>query len=162
MKSKPLLVLTVIAAAAILVGTSCSRPESTQPVVGETVSNHGSVRVEWETDFPDAIKRAQSEGKPVLVNFYAEWCVWCKQLETVTFRDQKVAAMLAETVVPLNIDIDGDVAEIVRDHRIQAPPTIVVFSQGGEELGRIPGYLPPSSFLIVVEKILRGEPVRLG
>lgn len=148
---------------ALVVSMSCGgQSEPSDPPAEHSVRSHTAVNVEWEDEWDEAFARAATEGKPVLVNFYAEWCVWCKQLETVTFRDQKVAAMLAETVVPLNIDIDGDVADLVRDHRIQAPPTIVVFSQGGEELGRIPGYLPPSSFLIVVEKILRGEPVRLG
>ena len=148
---------------ALVVSMSCGgQSEPSDPPAEHSVRSHPAVNVEWEDEWDEAFARAATEGKPVLVNFYAEWCVWCKQLETVTFRDQKVAAMLAETVVPLNIDIDGDVADLVRDHRIQAPPTIVVFSQGGEELGRIPGYLPPSSFLIVVEKILRGEPVRLG
>ena len=148
---------------ALVVSMSCGgQSEPSDPPAEHSVRSHTAVNVEWEDEWDEAFARAATEGKPVLVNFYAEWCVWCKQLETVTFRDQKVAAMLAESVVPLNIDIDGDVADIVRDHRIQAPPTIVVFSQGGEELGRIPGYLPPSSFLIVVEKILRGEPVQLG
>ncbi len=148
---------------ALVVSMSCgAQSEPPVPPAEHSVRSHTAVDVEWEDEWDEAFARAVTEGKPVLVNFYAEWCVWCKQLETVTFRDQKVAAMLAENVVPLNIDIDGDVADIVRDHRIQAPPTIVLFSQGGEELGRIPGYLPPSSFLIVVEKILRGEPVRLG
>lgn len=152
--------LLVVAAACVV---SCGgKSETVEAPTEQSVRSHAAVEVRWEDDWDRAFDRAATEGKPVLVNFYADWCVWCKQLETVTFRDQKVAAMLAEKVVPLNIDIDGDVADIVRDHRVQAPPTILVFSQSGEEIGRIPGYLPPSSFLIVVEKILRGEPVRLG
>jgi len=157
------LIQTSLLILALVVSMSCGgQSEPPVPPAEHSVRSHTAVDVEWEDEWDEAFARAVTEGKPVLVNFYAEWCVWCKQLETVTFRDQKVAAMLAENVVPLNIDIDGDVADLVRDHRIQAPPTIVVFSQGGEELGRIPGYLPPSSFLSVVEKILRGEPVRLG
>ncbi len=148
---------------AVVVTVSCGGEREIPEAPAErSVRSHAAVEVRWEDDWDEAFDRAAAEGRPVLVNFYAEWCVWCKQLETVTFRDQKVAAMLAENVVPLNIDIDGDAAGLVRDHRVQAPPTILIFSQNGEEIGRIPGYLPPSSFLIVVEKILRGEPVQLG
>jgi thioredoxin-related protein len=44
-------------------------------------------------------------------------------------------------------------------HRVEAPPTIILFDTDGSELGRIPGYLPPTQFMTVVEKILAGEPV---
>lgn len=128
----------------------------------QAVRSHAAVEVAWEDSWDSAFERAHAEGKPVLANFYAEWCVWCKHLETVTFRDQKVADLLADDVIPVNIDIDGDVKGLIRDHHITAPPTIVVFDPSGNELGRIPGYLPPSSFLTVVQKILRGEPVQLS
>jgi len=149
------LVLTVIAAAAILVGTSCSRPESTQPVVGETVSNHGSVRVEWETDFPDAIKRAQSEGKPVLVNFYADWCVWCKRLDSTTLRDAKVAALLSDRVIAVQLDVDGDGRELSNEYRVDGLPTVLILDPSGREIGRIPGYMAPTGFLERVEGFLQ-------
>ena len=148
--------------AAVFVVSCGGESKTVEAPAEQSVRSHAAVEVRWEDDWKRAFDRAATEDKPVLVNFYADWCVWCKQLETVTFRDQKVAAMLAEKVVPLNIDIDGDVADLVRDHRVQAPPPILVFSQRGEEIGRIPGYLPPSSFLSVVEKFLRGGPVRLG
>ena len=155
MKSTPLLVLTVIAAAAILVGTSCNRPEPTPPVVAETVSNHGSVRVEWETDFPDAIKRAQSEGKPVLVNFYADWCVWCKRLDSTTLRDAKVAALLSDRVIAVQLDVDGDGRELSNEYRVDGLPTVLILDPSGREIGRIPGYMPPTGFLERVEGCLQ-------
>ena len=148
----------------LVVLVSCGGPVEAPDAapVEQVVQSHAAVDAKWEDDWERAFERANAEDKPVLVNFYAEWCVWCKHLETVTFRDEKVAAMLSEAVVPLNIDIDRDDKDLVRDHEIQAPPTIVVFDGAGEELGRIPGYLPPSSFLTVVEKILRGEPVEFS
>jgi len=154
-KSTPLLVLTVIAAAAILVGTSCSRPEPTPPVGAETVSNHGSVRVEWETDFPDAIKRAQSEGKPVLVNFYADWCVWCKRLDSTTLRDAKVAALLSDRFIAVQLDVDGNGRELSNEFHVDGLPTVLILDPSGREIGRIPGYMPPTGFLERVEGFLQ-------
>ncbi len=154
MKSTPLLVLTVIAAAATLVGTACSRSEPTPSVVAETVSNHGSVRVEWETDFPDAIKRAQSEGKPVLVNFYADWCVWCKRLDSTTLRDAKVAALLSDRFIPVQLDVDGDGRELSNEYHVDGLPTVLILDPSGREIGRIPGYMAPTGFLERVEGFL--------
>jgi thiol:disulfide interchange protein len=141
--------------------SSCGGPGAERETGAPTlaVTSHGNVDVTWESEWDAAFQRARAEGKPVMANFYAEWCVWCKHLETVTFRDRKVATMIADTLVPVNIDIDGDVKDLVRDQKIQAPPTIVLYTAEGEELGRIPGYLPPGNFLTVVEKILNGETV---
>ena len=51
----PLLILTAITAAVTLVGTACGRSEPAQTAVAETVTNHGTVTVEWEKDLPAAI-----------------------------------------------------------------------------------------------------------
>lgn len=147
-------------AGALAVAAGCgSRQESpAPPQVEQAVTSHAPAEVRWETDWSRAFERARREGKPVLVNFYADWCVWCKHLESITFRDQKVAALLAERVVPVAVNIDGGVSELLREHRIEAPPTIVVFSGAGAELGRIPGYLPPTGFLAAVEDMLKAAP----
>jgi thiol:disulfide interchange protein DsbD len=131
--------------------------------VNLAVTSHGAAEVRWERSWDRAFERARTEGKPVLVNFYADWCVWCKHLDTITFRDQKVAALLADRVVPLGVDIDGDAQQLVRDLRIEAPPTIVVFDASGSEIGRIPGYMPPTGFLSAVQRMLdRSAPVDVG
>ena len=151
----PLLILTAITAAVTLVGTACGRSEPAQTAVAETVTNHGTVTVEWEKDLPAAIERAQSEGKPVLVNFYADWCVWCKRLESTTLRDAKVAALLSDRVVPVNLDVDGDGRELSNQYRVDGLPTVLVLDASGREIGRIPGYMPPTGFLEKVEEFLQ-------
>ena len=155
MKRMPLLILTAITAAVTLVGTACGRSEPEQTAVAEAVTNHGTVTVEWEKDLPAAIERAQSEGKPVLVNFYADWCVWCKRLESTTLRDAKVAALLSDRVVPVNLDVDGDGRELSNQYRVDGLPTVLVLDASGREIGRIPGYMPPTGFLEKVEEFLQ-------
>jgi thiol:disulfide interchange protein len=144
----------VVAVAVAVIGCGARQDTAPPPQAGRAVTSHATAEVRWETDWNRAFERARREGKPVLVNFYADWCVWCKHLDTITFRDQKVAALLADRVVPLNVNIDGDVQQLIRDHRIEAPPTIVVFDAAGGELGRIPGYMPPTGFLSTVERML--------
>jgi thiol:disulfide interchange protein len=160
--SRALAIGLLVGVSAVVVGCGVGQDEAPAPPVEQAVTSHAPAEVRWETDWNRGFERARREGKPVLVNFYADWCVWCKHLETITFRDQKVAGLLAERVVPVAVNIDGDVQQLIREHRIEAPPTIVVFDAAGDELGRIPGYLPPTGFLSAVEGMLKGAPSTNG
>ena len=148
-------VLAIAAAAALTTVAACGRPEPIPAAPVETIANHATVEIVWESDMPSALERARNEGKPVLVNFYADWCVWCKRLESTTLRDAKVATVLQNKVVPLSLDVDGDGRELSNEYRVDGLPTIVVLDAGGEEIGRIPGYMPPDSFLERVESFLQ-------
>ena len=147
--------LVSAATAAVMAMTACSRPEPAPAVPIEPVSNHATIEVTWEKDLPAALERARSEGKPVLINFYADWCVWCKRLESTTLRDAKVASVLQDRVVPLSLNVEGSGRELSNEYRVDGLPTILVLDAGGREIGRIPGYMPPESFLKRVEGFLQ-------
>lgn len=118
------------------------------------VTSHEPVEVPWATSWDAAFERARSEGKPVLATFSAEWCVWCARLESTTFGDRKVASLLADRVVPIDLDVDGPGRELSDRYGVDPLPTVVVLSQDGVELGRIVGYLPPGGFLERMDEIL--------
>jgi thiol:disulfide interchange protein len=147
--------LAIAAIAALVITTACSRPEPAPSAPVETITNHATVTLKWEKDIAVALERARNEGKPVLVNFYAEWCVWCKRLESTTLRDAKVASMLDQNVVPLSLDVDAWGKDLSNEYRVHELPTIVMLDAEGNELGRIPGYMPPDSFLERVEDFLQ-------
>ena len=147
---------SLIAATALMAAVgACSRPEPAPATPIETISNHATVEIAWENDMSSALERARAEGKPVLVNFYANWCVWCKRLESTTLRDAKVATVLREKVVPLSLDVDGGGKQLSAEYGVDGLPTIIVLDTGGREIGRIPGYVPPDSFLERVEGFLQ-------
>jgi thiol:disulfide interchange protein len=134
--------LTVVLAVVIF-GCGGQGPEA--PVAGvAAVSSHGAV----------ALTRARAENKPVMVTFYADWCIWCKRFEDTTLADGAVATYLSEKVVSLRLDVDGDGQELSDRYRVDGLPTILVLDPDGEELGRIPGYLPPAGFLDRVRAML--------
>jgi thiol:disulfide interchange protein len=138
-----------------MIVNACGGPEPVSEAPFETVVNHTTVEIKWENDMPAALERARNEGKPVLINFYADWCVWCKRLESTTLRDAKVASVLQNKVVPLSLNVEGDGRELSNEYRVDGLPTIIVLDAGGRELGRIPGYMPPDSFLERVEGFLQ-------
>ena len=144
----------IVAVVVIVVG-GCSRPEPDPAAGSLMVTNHESVSVDWGEDLPAALERARSEGKPVLVNFYADWCVWCKRLEATTLRDSQVADLLSDRVVAVSLDVDGNGKELSNQYRVDGLPTILVLDTDGREIGRIPGYMPPSGFIERVEGFLQ-------
>jgi thiol:disulfide interchange protein len=123
----------------------------------EAVSAHRTVQIAWEKSWDDAFSRAKKEDKPVLVTFEAEWCVWCKKLESTTYRDSAVMSLIAGALVPVTLDVDGSGRELSDEHRVDGLPTILVLSPTGEERGRIDGYLPPGRFVEVMTEILQAS-----
>lgn len=121
----------------------------------EAVSSHTTSRLDWEKSWDSAFSRAKSEDKPVLVSFEAEWCVWCKKLDSTTYRDTAVMSLIADSLVPLTLDVDGSGEALSNRYGVESLPTVLVVSPTGEEVGRINGYLPPGRFAEVVRGILQ-------
>jgi thiol:disulfide interchange protein len=138
----------------IVAAVGCGRSETPIGAVPETISNHATVSVRWEESLASAVQRARNENKAVLVNFYAEWCVWCQRMESTTLRDGGVAALLSERLVPVSLDVDAEGEELSTEYGVEALPTVLVLDASGRELGRIPGYLPPAGFVEAIESFL--------
>jgi thiol:disulfide interchange protein len=153
--TKRLTKLALSTAVATLIIAGCGGREPEPPPVAGTITTHETTSVRWETDFSSALERARKEDKPVLVNFYADWCVWCKRLESTTFRDGKVASMLQNQMVPISLDVEGDGRDLSNQYRVDGLPTIIVVDGDGRELGRIPGYMPPAGFLEQIQGFIQ-------
>jgi len=97
-----------------------------------------------------AITEAKSQGKTVMLDFYADWCVSCKEMEAFTFTDPSVQQALANTVL-LQADVtpndDRDRA-LYKHFGIIGPPSIMFFDKGGNERRnfRVVGFMPADQF----------------
>ncbi len=153
----------IVAGALALGGLACSRGTEDVASGGEAgpaesaVSAHKAETVNWEKTWQKAVARAKKESKPILVDFYADWCVWCKTLDSTTYRDPAVVRMLDESMVPLKIDVDHGGRDLARKWGVSGLPTILVLGPDGKELGRIPGYLPAKDFLAEVRGFTGGK-----
>jgi thiol:disulfide interchange protein DsbD len=100
---------------------------------------------------------AANKGKPVMVDFYADWCISCKEFEKYVFSDPRVSQALAGTVL-LQADVtDNDAADkaLMKHFKIIGPPTIMFFGPDGKELSRyrVVGYMEPQQFLAQVQSV---------
>ncbi|MEB0284865.1 thioredoxin family protein, partial [Sphingomonas sp. 10B4] len=79
---------------------------------------------------------AQSKGKAALLDFYADWCVSCKEMEKLTFTDDKVKAKMDQMLL-LQVDVTANNADdkvLLKRFGLFGPPGIIFFNQRGEEI----------------------------
>ena len=115
-------------------------------------------RVKSIADLDLAIKNAN--GKTVMLDFYADWCTSCKEMEKLTFSDVKVKAALANTVL-LQADVtennDNDQA-LLKRFGLFGPPGIIFFDNTGAEIKtRVIGYKNVGDFTAILNQIKLGN-----
>jgi len=100
----------------------------------------------------DALNRAlaQAQGKPVMLDLYADWCVACKEFEKYTFSDPQVQQALKNTVL-LQANVTANNAEdkaLLNQLKVLGLPTILFFNEQGEEqpAQRVTGFMDAATF----------------
>jgi len=100
---------------------------------------------------------ANTGGKTVMLDFYADWCVSCKEMEKLTFVDPAVQARLANTIL-LQIDVTANNADdkaMLKRFGLFGPPGIILFDREGREIpdSRVIGYQDARKFLVSLQKL---------
>ncbi|MEY3121400.1 MAG: hypothetical protein RI993_225 [Pseudomonadota bacterium] len=100
----------------------------------------------------------QSRGRHVMIDFYADWCVSCKEMERFTFSDPRIQARLQDVAL-VKIDVtagDQDDLELLKRFNLFGPPGLLFFDRMGQEIPRIRviGYLNQDDFLTVLNAVL--------
>ena len=140
-------VVTVLALVVAVVVLNRGAGSSSQP-------GGGAVALPWERDLSSALARAGSENKIVMVDFYTDWCGWCRRFDQNTLSDSNVQRAL-ERVVSVRLNAEKDGREAAERFRVDEYPTILFLDARGEEVGRISGYFEPGPFLAEIEDIIR-------
>lgn len=101
----------------------------------------------------------QAQGKPVMLDLYADWCVACKEFEKYTFSNPAVQAQLADTVL-LQADVTDNNAEhaaLLKHLQVLGLPTILFFDRAGQELpaARVTGFMNAETFDAHLQKTTR-------
>ena len=105
----------------------------------------------------EVVGRAQAADRPILIDFYADWCRPCKQLDRQVYSDSVVAAKLAD-LVTYKVDVDmPDGIVLGQQFHVYTLPTIILCRPDGEEIDRFRGYRPPAKFLQLVANALAGH-----
>ena len=160
--SKAIGVIALVAGAAFLVGALSGGRDVLQPLSGlraggvpegapvafQPVSNEGELE--------RAIKAAA--GKPVMLDFYADWCISCKEMERFTFPETAVRERLQQ-MVTLKADVTANTAEhaaLLKRFQLFGPPGIIFFDREGREIRglRVIGFQGAAKFAGVLEQVI--------
>jgi thiol:disulfide interchange protein DsbD len=100
---------------------------------------------------------AQAAGKKVMLDFYADWCVSCKEMERYTFSDANIQTKLKDVLL-LQADVTANNADdkaLLQRFQLFGPPAILFFGDAGKEQSdfRVTGYQDPTQFMVSLKNI---------
>lgn len=156
---KGLGVIALIYGAALLIGALAGNDNPWQPLrfalpataSGTQQAGNDFRLIKSVADLERELDAARSAGQPVMLDFYADWCVSCKEMERYTFSDATVQDTMSRIVL-LKADVtrvDADDQALMQRFGIVGPPTIVFFGTDGSERRnfRLVGFKPAADFL---------------
>jgi thiol:disulfide interchange protein DsbD len=136
---------------------------------GVTIAAHDELpfqRIKTVDDLDREIATASGQGKTVMLDFYADWCVSCKEMEAYTFTDDSVRSALSNTVwlqADVTANDDQDKALLER-FGVFGPPTIIFFGADGQQRHgyEVVGYMKADVFAEHVEKAFTATSVSVS
>ena len=125
----------------ILIGASRGHSNPLEPLKPEykasySLNAHQKITAKTVGEAVAVLASAKLEGKPVMVDFYADWCPSCKEMSSTTLRDSRVKNALSEFVI-LIVDLSAnsrDSRDLLTYFNVVAPPTFLFFDADGREL----------------------------
>ena len=135
---------------------------SVKTINGESIHKVGDlsfVVIHSPAELDAQLSKAKEEKKLVLLDFYADWCISCKEMEVNTFANPEVTNELKQMVL-LQADVTANSPEnqaLLKRFGLFGPPGILIFNQNSEELKdqRVIGYMPPQRFIERLKSALK-------
>jgi thioredoxin:protein disulfide reductase len=155
-------VVLLLAGAAMLVGALAGSRDPLQPLAvlrAEAGTPALQPRFEKVDSLAELDARLAATDRPVMLDFYADWCVSCKEMERYTFSDPAVAARM-ERMLLLKADVTANSDEhkaLLRRFNLFGPPGIIFFDPAGQERDglRVVGFMRAAPFGDILDRALR-------
>ena len=154
-------VVMLIVGAACLLGALSGAKDPLRPLAelgrAQKAGAQRGLSFERVASLAELEARLKAAGKPVMLDFYADWCVTCKEMERDTFSDARVQQKLAGILL-LQVDVTANTGAdkaLLQRFNLFGPPAIVFFNSTGEEISsvRVVGYQHPEQFFKVLDAI---------
>jgi tetratricopeptide (TPR) repeat protein len=109
--------------------------------------------IAWQKDLRHALKVAHQTQRVVMIDFWAQWCSWCQQLDTDTYSDPQVVA-LSRNFVAVKVNTEGGLADMEATERyhVSTLPTILFLTPAGTPLMRVADFQDAQRFADTLQK----------
>lgn len=102
--------------------------------------------IQWGNDLNQAMEEAKKSNKTIFIDFYADWCSYCREMDEEAFTDPQVVEKLTQNYVLLKVDVDEN-PDLSSKYTAYSLPTMIVIDSNGQEIKRIIGYQTPEQLL---------------
>ncbi len=143
MKSKSVIfILLVIFCLSVWIPYSCSSSED---------NSASSGNIKWYK-YDKGIEAGKNLNKKIFLNFYADWCGYCKVMNKNTFRDSSVVSYLNENFISIRVNSDRE-RKTAAAYKVTGLPVTWFIKANGDPIGNQPGYIPPETMLPILKYI---------
>jgi len=114
------------------------------------------VSPEWKVYSDTSFEQSKAANQPIMIDFYADWCIPCKELDAITYSDQKVideAARFDNYKVDMTKSLSEETEKIRNKFKIVGMPTIILINSRGQEVKRLTGFVKPEEFLSILKAV---------
>lgn len=112
--------------------------------------------IEWTPFTEESFTQSKEENKKIILDFYADWCIPCKELDALTFSDESVIEASKEFdtyKVDMTKSLAPEVEKLRKDFSIIGVPTVIIIDSEGDEIKRITGFVTADEFLNLLKEI---------
>lgn len=158
-------VILIFSAFAFLMAAGPGDKKSAGAKKEKAEAGAASAEVIW-LNYEDGLKKAKAENKNIFIDFYTNWCGWCKRLDKDVYSDSAVRIVLTKHFITVKTNAesprrftleDGKEytdASLAREvYRVQGYPALWFLTATGEQLTYVPGYVPKDKFINILNFI---------
>ena len=112
--------------------------------------------IKWNKSYSAAVAFAKKNHTLVMVDFYTDWCEWCKKMDTDVYPDQRVITAV-DQFASVKLDAEKEGADLAEKYDVDGYPTILILDTQGNLVDRIEGYRDADAFTTDLQSLAYGQ-----
>ncbi len=144
-------IISIITVGAVLLFTAGWWEYSQSNITSDFIKLGG---LTFHTSIEPGLKEAKNLSKPIFLYFRSETCYWCIKFEEESLSDKNVIEIMNKNFVLVSVDTFNQ-KNVALNLNVRTTPYIIFFTKDGEEISRIPGYIPKEEFQNKLSELLQ-------